>query len=49
MSSASEMDVTCACGHTFKAELYQSANVTLNPDLRKYILTGEMNIVTCPE
>ena len=43
------MDVTCACGHTFKAELYQSANVTLNPDLRKYILTGEMNIATCPE
>ena len=48
MSSASEMDVTCACGHTFKAELYQSANVTLNPDLRKLILTGEMNVVVCP-
>ena len=43
------MDVTCACGQTFKAELYQSANVTLNPDLRRQILTGEMNVVTCPE
>lgn len=42
------MDVTCACGHTFKAELYQSANVTLNPDLLKRILSGEMNVVACP-
>jgi hypothetical protein len=42
------MDVTCACGRTFKAELYQSANVTLNPDLRRQILTGEMNVVDCP-
>ncbi|MGD9141753.1 MAG: CpXC domain-containing protein [bacterium] len=48
MSSLSEMDVTCACGHVFKAMLHQSANVTLNPDLRKTILTGEMNVVTCP-
>lgn len=42
------MDVTCACGHDFKAELYQSANVTINPDLLKCILTGDMNVVTCP-
>jgi hypothetical protein len=48
MSSAAEMDVTCACGHVFRAELYQSANVTLNPDLTRLILTGEMNVVTCP-
>lgn len=42
------MDVTCACGHVFKAKLHQSANVTINPDLRRIILTGEMNVVTCP-
>jgi hypothetical protein len=42
------MDVTCACGHTFKADLYQSANVTLNPGLLKRILTGDMNVVGCP-
>ncbi len=43
------MDVTCACGHTFRAELYQSVNVTLSPELGRRILTGEMNVVTCPE
>lgn len=48
MSSASEMDVTCACGHTFKAELYQSANVTVSPELLNRILTGKMNVVECP-
>ncbi len=42
------MVVTCACGHVFKADLYQSANVTLNPELMKQILTGGMNVVVCP-
>jgi hypothetical protein len=48
MSKPSEMNVTCACGRSFAAPLYQSANITIDPDLLKAILTGEMNVVTCP-
>ncbi|HVP58861.1 MAG TPA: CpXC domain-containing protein [bacterium] len=44
----SETDVTCACGHTFKAWIWQSANVTRTPELRQAILEGNMNVVTCP-
>jgi hypothetical protein len=48
MSSGGEMDVACACGHHFKAWLWQSANVTTTPELRASILNGEMNMVRCP-
>jgi hypothetical protein len=48
MSTGGEMEVACACGHRFKAWLWQSANVTTNPELRESILDGEMNMVRCP-
>jgi hypothetical protein len=48
MSAGSNMDVTCACGHTFAAWVWQSANVTLEPELRKLVLDGKMNVVKCP-
>jgi hypothetical protein len=48
VSIGAEMDVTCACGHPFKAWLWQSANVTASPELRQRILAGEMNVVKCP-
>jgi hypothetical protein len=44
----SETDVTCACGHTFTAWIWQSANVTRTPELKQTILEGSMNVVTCP-
>jgi hypothetical protein len=43
-----ESDVTCACGHHFKAWLWQSANVTTSPELLQLILDGEMNMAKCP-
>jgi hypothetical protein len=49
MSTGSRMDITCGCGHGFRAWLWQSANVTASPDLRKKILGGQMNVVRCPE
>jgi hypothetical protein len=45
----SQTDVTCACGHTFAAWIWQSANVTRTPELKQAILEGNMNVVTCPE
>jgi hypothetical protein len=44
----SETDVICACGHSFKAWIWQSANVTRSPELKRTILEGNMNVVTCP-
>lgn len=49
MSTGSEMEVTCSCGHHFRTWLWQSANVTASPELRERILGGELNIVGCPE
>ena len=48
MSTGGDIDITCACGHQFKAWLWQSANVTASPDLRTRILHGRMNLVKCP-
>lgn len=48
MSMGGEMNVTCECGHGFRAWLWQSANVTASPELRERILAGEMNVVKCP-
>jgi hypothetical protein len=48
MSAGSDVDITCECGHRFKGWLWQSANVTLSPDLRGKILAGQLNLVTCP-
>ena len=48
MSMGEEMDVRCACGHLFKAFIWQTVNVTLKPELRTQILAGEMNMVKCP-
>ncbi len=48
MSTRSEIDVKCQCGETFKATVWQSVNATASPDLRKMILDGNMNMVTCP-
>lgn len=48
VSTGGDMDIACACGHHFRAWLWQSANITTNPELRKCILDGEMNVVKCP-
>lgn len=48
MSSGGKVDITCECGHRFKDWLWQSANVTASPELRGKILTGQLNMVTCP-
>jgi hypothetical protein len=48
MSAGGNLDIACACGHHFKAWIWQSANVTTSPELRDLVLAGDMNVVRCP-
>jgi hypothetical protein len=48
MSKPKLSTVTCSCGSIFQAEVFRSANVTLEPDVKDRILTGQFNRVTCP-
>jgi len=48
MSTGGNVEITCECGHKFEGWLWQSANVTASPDLRGKILSGQLNLVTCP-
>ena len=40
--------MSCACGTTFKAEIYRTVNVTQSPQLSFEIEAGSLNYVTCP-
>ena len=40
--------VVCPAGHTFRADVFRSANVTRAPELRDEILIGSFNVTTCP-
>jgi hypothetical protein len=48
MSAGTNTEITCDCGHTFEAWIWQSANATFSPELRQQILDGAMNVVECP-
>jgi hypothetical protein len=44
------MQVQCpACGHRFPAQLTQIVDVGANPRLKERLLSGQLNIVTCPQ
>jgi hypothetical protein len=49
VSSRGRYPLTCACGASFEADLWDSLNVTLDPDLKEQLLAGKVNVVTCPE
>jgi hypothetical protein len=48
MSIESEYTLTCTCGRMFHADLYDSVNVTAEPDLRASIIEHRLNVVECP-
>lgn len=48
MSKLKRHLVACACGQTFDADVYGSANVTTQPQLKDEILAGRFNRVACP-
>src|SRR5579859_1042530 len=39
---------TCACGASFTTSVYESVNVTLEPQLLYTVLAGLINVATCP-
>lgn len=48
MPRSSTMTYTCECGTTFTATMYQTVNVTLEPQLLYRLLAGSLNVAVCP-
>lgn len=48
MSIESEYTLTCSCGRMFHADLYDTVNVTAEPELRASIMEHRLNVVECP-
>ena len=49
MTDINEYEITCTCGYASKANLYDSINITLNPELIKELYNGNFNVVECPK
>jgi hypothetical protein len=48
MSRSTPYTFTCACGESFTTPVYESVNVTLEPQLLYTVLAGLLNVATCP-
>jgi hypothetical protein len=48
MSRSTSVLFTCACGASFSVPVYESVNVTLEPQLLYTVLAGLLNVATCP-
>jgi len=48
MSKPKRRLFACSCGVSFDADVFGSANVTLQPDLKEAILANRFNRVRCP-
>jgi len=48
MSVKQKHEITCRCGFTLEAELWDGINVQEQPELKELLLDGELNIVICP-
>src|SRR5581483_11619840 len=48
MPRSTEMTFTCPCGETFPVTMYQTVNVTLEPELLYRLLAGTLNVAVCP-
>ncbi|HEX8998124.1 MAG TPA: CpXC domain-containing protein [Ktedonobacterales bacterium] len=48
MPRSSMMTYTCECGTTFAGTMYQTVNVTLEPQLLYRLLAGSLNVAMCP-
>lgn len=49
MSYSQKQKVTCGCGYSFEAFLWNLISVTTDPDLKEMILNGELNLAICPK
>jgi hypothetical protein len=43
-----EISHTCDCGRTYTAHIYHAVNVTVGPTLLYTLLSGRLNVATCP-
>lgn len=48
MPRSTELTFACPCGTNFAATIYQSVNVTLEPQLLYRLLYGTLNVGVCP-
>jgi hypothetical protein len=48
MPRSAEVTFTCSCGTSFPSTVYQAVNVTLEPALLYRLLSGNLNVATCP-
>jgi hypothetical protein len=48
MPRSTEITFTCPCGEKFPSTMYQTVNVTLEPDLLYRLLAGSLNVAVCP-
>ncbi len=50
MSKSEKKNIDCAdCGHTQEATLYHSINISVDPELRKELFEGRVNIIKCEQ
>jgi len=49
MSLSSQEEIRCPCGEIFEADIWNSINAVEDPELKDAILSGEINIVSCPK
>lgn len=43
-----EYELRCSCGNQFKTPLYDSINITVDPELLRLLYDGEFNVAECP-
>ncbi|HZC05432.1 MAG TPA: CpXC domain-containing protein [Ktedonobacterales bacterium] len=48
MPRSSTITSTCECGTAFTSTMYQTVNVTLEPQLLYRLLAGSLNVAVCP-
>lgn len=48
MPRSSIMSYACECGNQFTSTMYQTVNVTLEPQLLYRLLAGSLNVAVCP-
>ncbi len=49
MSKPIRRAFVCPSGHPFEADVFRTANVTNEPELKDTILSGRFNRLTCPD
>ncbi|HET8910386.1 MAG TPA: CpXC domain-containing protein [Ktedonobacteraceae bacterium] len=49
MSRATQTTFTCPCGTQFTSPVYESVNIGQDPQLQYTVLSGLLNVSTCPD